>query len=117
MSKYIIYSECIAISEEVASFRAEIFTEKEQVAKANVIINRKLWQTDTVWLYLDGALPNSEIREETAKHCLKKAKKCGVEKRNKEIVLNLLKLNMEIEQISKVTGLTIEEIEKLKSEK
>lgn len=41
-------------------------------------------------------------------------KKEGEEKRNIEVAKNLLKLNIPVEAISQATGLTIEEIEKLK---
>ena len=38
----------------------------------------------------------------------------GIEKRNVEIAMNLLKENIDIEVISKTTGLSIEEIKNLK---
>ena len=38
----------------------------------------------------------------------------GISSRNKEIVQNLISLNMKIEDISKATGLKIEEINNLK---
>ena len=41
----------------------------------------------------------------------------GIIQRNMEIAKNLFKLNMPLEDISKATGLTIEEIKVLKAEK
>lgn len=47
---------------------------------------------------------------------LREGKEEGIQERNIEIANNLLKLNtVSIEDISKVTGLTIEEINNLKS--
>ena len=40
----------------------------------------------------------------------------GISSRNKEIVQNLISLNMKIEDISKATGLKIEEINNLKKD-
>ena len=39
----------------------------------------------------------------------------GIEKTNKENAKKMLELNMDLETISKVTGLTIEEIESLRN--
>ena len=38
----------------------------------------------------------------------------GIEKRNIEIVRNMIQMNMDIKDISKITGLNIEEIKKIK---
>ena len=40
----------------------------------------------------------------------------GISSRNKEIVHNLISMNMKIEDISKATGLKIEEINNLKKD-
>ena len=56
------------------------------------------------------------MREETKalKLELLKARKVGIEKRNFEIVKNMLRKKYSIEQISDITGVTKEEIEKIK---
>ena len=59
-------------------------------------------------------LNQKRIEEEGYNDGLKDGKLQGQKEENKKIAKNLLKLNMSIEQIEEATGLTKEEIEKLK---
>ena len=55
-----------------------------------------------------------EIKDKALKNGLEKGIKKGISQRNTEIAKNLLKENIDISIISKTTGLSISEIEKLK---
>ena len=59
-------------------------------------------------------LNQKRIEEEGYNDGLKDGKLQGQKEENKKIAKNLLKLNMSIEQIEEATGLTKEEIQKLK---
>lgn len=59
----------------------------------------------------------AEGRKEGIKEGIKTGEKMGEKKKQKEIAIKLIKLEMPIEQIVEVTGLTKEEVMKLKESK
>ena len=88
--------------------------------------NFKNWVMDRAFYLMDQASYAKQLKDEGIKEGLEKGIKEGIEEGIKngeasgkkksqiEIAKKLLKLNMPIEQISKITELSIEEIEKLK---
>ena len=64
----------------------------------------------------DAFEKNNEL-EDAKKEGIEEGKIIGIKEKEIEIAKNLLDMKMSIEDISKATSLTIEEIEKLKSTK
>ena len=55
-------------------------------------------------------------REEGLQTGIEKGREEGIEKRSREIAVNLLRINLPIQTICEATGLSAEEITKLQSE-
>ena len=94
--------------------------EKNEEIKEAVIEVRKLSQDEK--LQREAELREKAIMDEKAIYQAgldngkEEGEKLGREKTMKEVAKKLLKQNMKIENIAEITGLTIEEIEKLKAE-
>lgn len=58
-------------------------------------------------------LDQNSIREIGIEEGIKQGIKQGIEKRNTEMILKMKSMNMKIEQIAEITGLTKDEIEKI----
>ena len=58
-------------------------------------------------------LDQNSIRETGIEEGIKQEIKQGIEKRNTEMILKMKSMNMKIEQIAEITGLTKDEIEKI----
>lgn len=58
-------------------------------------------------------LDQNSIRETGIEEGIKQGIKQGIEKRNTEMILKMKSMNMKIEQIAEITGLTKDEIEKI----
>ena len=57
-----------------------------------------------------------EGREEGLQAGIEKGREEGIEKRSREIAVNLLRINLPVQTICEATGLSAEEITKLQSE-
>ena len=57
-----------------------------------------------------------EGREEGMQAGIEKGREEGIEKRSREIAVNLLRINLPVQTICEATGLSAEEITKLQSE-
>ena len=101
---------------------AETSSEREEIAKGDELLMKlhdwvKKYVADEETQEMLNRWDIQIAENKGYEQGIEEGKKHGIEERNTEIVKNLIKMNLSLEDIEKITNLSKEEIEKLKEER
>ena len=101
---------------------AETSSEREEIAKGDELLMKlhdwvKKYVADEETQEMLNRWDIQIAENKGYEQGIEEGKKQGIEERNTEIVKNLIKMNLSLEDIEKITNLSKEEIEKLKEER